>query len=272
MFDLLAKAFSSAARAAAEMHGDHDEDAADLPLAIDEKGWLSGDGVERYPSPRQNALATRDESGPAPIGVVHHWTATGNGTGRACARAAMKMPGPGSHVGSWHVLICRDGAILQSIPFRRGAWHVGSKSAFGLRDVGPAGHPHWVVGTRPGRDLRGNKALVGIEYECVGELHPIASAGGKMMGWPFGRNGKKGPVVPDSEMVHHRGKYLHRFTDAQEVASRRLLCALVAEYDMRPELLGLGHRDIDPGRKTDPGPWFNDVMLPRILAAVLGER
>jgi len=266
MFDFLTRAFTSAARVAEQIRADHQDELADPPLSIDEKGWLSGHGVELFPSPRQNALATKDSHGPAPIGVVWHWTATGNGTGRACAKAAMKMPGPKSHVGSWHVLICRDGAILQSIPFRRGAWHVGSKSARGLRDVSPdASRPAWRLGW-PGRDLRGNKSLVGIEMECVGE---VRSVGGKWMGWPFGREGRMGPVVPIHEVVTHDSKHYHLITAAQEIAARRIVRALVTEYDsMRPELLSLGHRDIDPERKTDPGPWFADVMLPRILAAV----
>ena len=46
MLSAIARAFSSAARAAAEMHADHQDEPGDLPLAIDEKGWLVGDGQD----------------------------------------------------------------------------------------------------------------------------------------------------------------------------------------------------------------------------------
>ncbi|MEQ8515731.1 MAG: 1,6-anhydro-N-acetylmuramyl-L-alanine amidase AmpD [Chromatocurvus sp.] len=57
------------------------------------------------------------------------------------------------------------------------------------------------------------------------------------------------------------------YTDAQYAALSALVPALLAAYpDLTPEAI-VGHSDIAPGRKTDPGPAFDWVRLRRELAA-----
>jgi N-acetyl-anhydromuramyl-L-alanine amidase AmpD len=54
---------------------------------------------------------------------------------------------------SWHAIVCRDGRIIQSIPFTRRAWH--------------AGHPIKVGGLRW---QNANHVSAGIEFEHAGPI------------------------------------------------------------------------------------------------------
>lgn len=96
---------------------------------------------------------------------------------------------------SAHVLIRRDGAVIQFVPFDQRAWH--------------AGVSNWC-----GR-ARCNDFSIGIELE--GTDH-----------------------IP--------------YTDAQYTMLRGVLRALQAHYPIKDIV---GHSDIAPGRKTDPGPAFD---------------
>ena len=99
---------------------------------------------------------------------------------------------------SAHVLIRRDGAVTQYVPFHRRAWHAG-------------------VSRYQGRE-RCNDFSIGIELE---------------------------------------GSDDSGFTDAQYEALSQLLAVLFRAYPgLSPQRM-VGHSDIAPGRKTDPGPGFD---------------
>jgi AmpD protein len=100
---------------------------------------------------------------------------------------------------SAHLLIERDGAPTQFVPFNRRAWHAGVSEFEG----------------RP----RCNDFSIGIELEGT-----------------------------DSEP----------FVDAQYAALNTALAALIAAYPIRAVR---GHSDVAPGRKTDPGPFFDWARL-----------
>lgn len=248
---------------AAVLQGDHDDDPDDAsPISIDAEGWASGENVHRVPSPRSQRLVTHDKDGQAPIGIVYHWTATGPGTAWACARRIAKAPAQGERSASWHVIISRAGEIIQSISFRRGSWHAGGKTAakFSLLNG------RWQI-AKPG-DVSANALFVGVELENVGEVRLVD---GLWQGWPFGRDGKRGPVVPAADVVAADNRYYHGFTTEQEAAAQRLLRALVAEYPaITMGNATWGHVDIDPGRKSDPGVVWSSVVLPRLLRVVFG--
>jgi len=109
---------------------------------------------------------------------------------------------------SAHLLIRRDGSLVQYVPFHRRAWHAG-------------------VSCYAGRE-RCNDFSIGIELEGC-DTQPFASV---------------------------------QYTRLADVTR-----SLWAAY---PGLLGrriVGHSDIAPGRKTDPGPCFDWSRLQRLLDA-----
>ncbi len=114
-------------------------------------------------------------------------------------RAGMKV--------SAHLLIRRDGEVVQFVSFKQRAWHAGKSS--------------W-----QGRDAC-NDYSIGIECEGADE-------------------------VP--------------YEDAQYATLRRLLPILLEAYAIPRERI-VGHSDVAPGRKTDPGPSFDWSQLPPTIVA-----
>jgi AmpD protein len=107
---------------------------------------------------------------------------------------------------SAHVVIRRDGAITQYVPFGARAWHAG-RSSYGGREAC-------------------NDFSVGIELEGTDTL----------------------PYEP-----------------AQYAASSSLILGLCAAYASLSTARLVGHSDIAPGRKSDPGPAFDWPRLRALL-------
>ena len=108
---------------------------------------------------------------------------------------------------SSHVLIRRDGEVLQFVPFQERAWHAGASSYEGRSAC--------------------NDFSIGIELEGADD-------------------------VPYEDIAVHAG--------------RGVIRALLVAYpgaEMRSAMVG--HSDIAPGRKTDPGPAFD---WPRLRAGL----
>lgn len=156
--------------------------------------------------------------------LVIHYTA-GRSARESIGFLATKKAGA-----SAHIVIGRDGAITQMVPFDRVAWH--------------AGESRWegVVGL--------NSHSIGIELDNAGWMKR-------------GPNGKWiscfGAAYPDaevSEAVHRNEKTArgwHEYTPKQIEAAQELSRVLVRTYGIRDVI---GHDDISPGRKQDPGPLF----------------
>ena len=109
---------------------------------------------------------------------------------------------------SAHLLIRRDGQIIQFVPFQARAWHAG-------------------VSVLAGRE-RVNDFSIGIELE--GSDH-----------------------AP--------------FEEAQYRALTEVTRALTTAYPAITAERIVGHSDIAPGRKTDPGPYFNWIRYRHALAS-----
>lgn len=191
--------------------------------------------VEQIPSPYVGGAFRK-----TPRIVVMHFT------GGSSARSSAEWFRSPQNVGSSaHVVIDRDGSIIQCVPFTKIAWHAG-KSRWG--------------------DLVGlNQHSLGIELANWGDLKSAgdgwASHTGRRIDQPFignHRNGNPG---------RQRGPIgWEPYSDEQIDAAAMLVRALISTYQIK-EIVG--HDDIAPTRKWDPGPAFD---MPRFRTACLGGR
>ena len=147
---------------------------------VDNMLMVDGQQVEFRESPNRGREIT-------PEIVVIHYTGDNSMEG-----AVSWLCAPQSGV-SAHLVIGKDGSIVQLLPFNRAAWHAGRSSYQGRANV--------------------NAFSVGIENVGIGDE------------WP----------------------------DAQVEAIRAVVAALFAAYPMNDVV---GHSDVAPGRKSDPGPNF----------------
>lgn len=163
-----------------------------------------------------------------PTLLVMHYTASGRS-----AEADQKHFASRGAQASAHVIVARDGKIYQSVPFNVVAWH--------------AGKSIW-----RGHQVRGscNSFSIGIEVDNWGVLQKRGD--GKFYSWT-------GEVVPDNEVLHAKNKlgndgYWQTYTEEQLRALDELTEAILKAYPTITEVVG--HEDIAPRRKTDPGPAF----------------
>jgi N-acetylmuramoyl-L-alanine amidase len=155
--------------------------------------------------------------------LVIHYT-----EGQTLEGAVIWLTSPNSGVSS-HLVIGRDGTVVQLVPFDRIARH--------------AGESQW-----NGR-VRLNRYSIGIELDNAGLLVRTRN------GWKsaFGR------IYPDEDVIEATHKFgtrrygWHKFTPEQIAACREVAVALVRQYGL---LDIVGHDDIAPRRKWDPGPAF----------------
>ncbi len=130
---------------------------------------------------------------------------------------------------SAHVIVDRDGQITQLVPFDKIAWHAGSSS----------------YGGRIGY----NKYSIGIEIVNSG---PLTKSGNLYRSW-FGAAYNPSDVIQAIHRNQTRPKYWHIYTEEQIQAVTELCRLLIEKYDVKQIL---GHEEIAPRRKTDPGPAF----------------
>lgn len=245
-------------------------------MQIDAAGWISNaEGIvyARIPTKRTSLLTSGK-----PLGTVSHWSADavderGHGDALYLARSIAELPPKGTKGASWHALIDRDGALVQSAPFTVGTWHVGRAG---------------VIESRKFDNV--NNGTLGFELENAGPLLPVA---GEYYGWPFWNHDPKDAsrtpnpklgacpkykipldrveVLPETRvgtLVFPAGAY-ERYTDAQEATFQKLVEALVKTYGMGPSAFQYGHAHFVPMTfKQDPGPLWLGQVVPRILRAV----
>jgi N-acetylmuramoyl-L-alanine amidase len=158
--------------------------------------------------------------------LVMHYTAGGS------AKESIDFLATKAARASAHVVIARDGRITQMVPFDRVAWHAGASRWEGI------------VGL--------NSHSLGIELDNAGKLKQSA---GKWRAW-------FGTVIPDEEVTEAVHKFekkegivrgWHEYTPKQLAVALELATLLVTHYGLKDVI---GHDDISPGRKQDPGPAF----------------
>jgi len=143
---------------------------------------------------------------------------------------------------SAHLVIGRDGGITQLVPFDTVAWHAGASSWEGR------------VGL--------NHYSIGIEMDNAGRL---TRHGDSWRAW-FGADYPDGDVI---EAVHKNEAEpcgWHLYTPEQIEVVFEVATLLMQEYRL---LDMIGHDDIAPRYKSDPGPAF---PMQNLRARVLGRR
>ena len=168
-----------------------------------------------------------------PDTIVIHYTA---GSSLSSAVNTFKDP---SVEASAHVVIDLDGSITQLIPFDRVAWHAGESSWFDRTDL--------------------NKFSIGIEIVNAGRL---TRTGAVYRSW-FGKKYEEDEVICATHRNEQHESWWHVFSEKQIEAVYDLCHELMKSYKIKHIL---GHEEISPGRKSDPGPAFPlDKLRDRLL-------
>jgi N-acetylmuramoyl-L-alanine amidase len=158
-----------------------------------------------------------------PDTLIMHYTA-----GRDAESSARYLCKDGVKA-SAHLVIGRNGNIFQLLPFDTVAWHAGRSQH----------------GNRNGL----NKYSIGIEMDNPGLLMKTEQG---YKTW-FGSEVPANLVVKAKHRNEKDEKYWHTYTEAQLMACEEICGLLLQAYEIK---YILGHEEIAPGRKTDPGPAF----------------
>jgi N-acetylmuramoyl-L-alanine amidase len=159
-----------------------------------------------------------------PDTVVIHYTA-----GASLESSVTSLSTPASKA-SAHIVVGRDGTIVQLVPFDVIAWHAGASS----------------LGNRTGL----NKYSIGIEIDNAGRL--TQTAAGDFLTW-FGKRIAREDAVPGVHRNESHPSWWHVFTEKQIERVNEAVTLLIETY---PITIVVGHEEIAPGRKSDPGPAF----------------
>ena len=193
--------------------------------------FKNGTQVEFIESPNTNGPSNHI----SPSFLIIHYT------------AGSKIDGALSHFrnrsaeASAHIIIGRDGRVVQMVPFNQKAWH--------------AGNSHW------GNITGLNRFSIGIELVNAGKLMKKDT---NYVTW-------SDHVIPNEEVIQATHKhetspaFWHQYTQAQFDAAVEVSKAIIPMYSIM-EILG--HDDIAPGRKTDPGPAF---PMTAFISSVFGR-
>lgn len=167
--------------------------------------------------------------------LVIHYTA-----GRSAAGSISWLTNPNAKA-SAHLVIGQDGEITQLVAFNRKAWHAGESRWAGRSGV--------------------NNFSIGIELDNPGHLKRQGD------GWTNKWNDPvdAGNVV---EAAHKNGGSVrgwHAYSGDQLEAVMNVAACLVNHYQLQGIV---GHDDIAPNRKIDPGPAF---PMESIRSSVMGR-
>jgi N-acetyl-anhydromuramyl-L-alanine amidase AmpD len=146
---------------------------------------------------------------------------------------------------SAHYVVGRNGQIVQMVHENEKAWHAGKAKLSG--------------------DPRVNSMSIGIEIVNWGELQ-YDGALNTFYCWPGNYTRKYDPKKYGQPIQSPDGKWWAPYTDAQVDAVVSLCRDLVQRYPAITEDRLVGHSDVAPGRKTDPGPALDmDEVLSRVF-------
>ncbi len=171
----------------------------------------------------------------SPRYLVFHYTA-----GKSAASSVSWLTNPEAKA-SAHLVLARDGTITQLAPFNVKTWHAGISHWDGLSGL--------------------NSHSIGIEMDNAG---PLKKVGEKYQAW-FGTLYGVAQVIHAKHRLDDESRWWHVYTEAQIQRALELARLLVRHYGLKDVV---GHEDIAPDRKRDPGPAF---PMEHIRAMVLGR-
>jgi N-acetylmuramoyl-L-alanine amidase len=190
---------------------------------------LKGDNITYKATPNTSGQFANN----LPDTIIIHYTA-----GSSAESSVRTLVDPKSKA-SAHLVIGRDGSITQLAAFNVVTWHAG-ESAYKDR-----------VGF--------NKYSIGIEIDNAG---PLTQRADGYYSW-FGRKYEEKDTVFAIHRNQAAPRYWHAYTEAQIVAVFTICELLKAAYNIK---FILGHEEISPKRKEDPGPAFPlDRLRDKIL-------
>ena len=170
-------------------------------------------------------LDTPNQSGAiSPLYLIMHYTA---GTSMDGAVSWLRNPAAKA---SAHLVIDRSGKVVQLVPFNRRAWHAGISKWGNLESM--------------------NQYSIGIELVNAGKLR---LSNGQ---WLVESTLKPVPSAEVSLATHkNETKEVgwHEYTEVQIETASRIGALLHSVYGFTDVL---GHDDVSPNRKVDPGPLF----------------
>ncbi len=192
---------------------------------------LKGAGIANIVSPNHGA---RFEAG-LPDTIIFHFTNMDS-----VEEALQRLSDPAAQV-SAHLVIARDGSITQLVPFNTIAWHAG-RSAY----MGRSGF---------------NKYAIGIEIDNAGRL----TKEGQSYKSQFGKLYLEADVMTALHPNESGPSYWHRYTEKQISVVADICLTLSDTYGITTIL---GHEEVAPQRKDDPGPAFPlDELRTRVPGA-----
>jgi N-acetylmuramoyl-L-alanine amidase len=170
--------------------------------------------------------------------IVLHYTAGGSGT--ASRDYMLKSPTEkgrlagidGKIYASAHVIVDRDGSVWQIVPFNRKARHAGRSAWKGLTSL--------------------NRYSVGIEMANYGWLNRRGDGTYARLGETSTFAAEEVVVAPMPNGTEVKG--WEPYPEPQLAAVETLVRLLLSKYPSITEVLG--HQEVAPGRKFDPGPAF----------------
>lgn len=160
----------------------------------------------------------------SPIYLIMHYTA-----GMTLDGAVSWFLKPEAQA-SAHLVIGRDGELVQMVAFNKRAWHAGRSSWGNLAGM--------------------NQYSIGIELVNAGKLRKRSD--GKWVNWANNE-------IPNDEVTiaTHKDESStagwHEYTETQINTAIKVASLLNTKYRFTDVL---GHDDVSPGRKVDPGPLF----------------
>lgn len=181
---------------------------------------LTGDNISFRLSPNTPG---RFQSG-SPDTIVIHFTA-----GSSLASSVNVLTNADSGV-SAHFVVGRNGDIVQMLPTNKIAWHAGESHYEGRSGL--------------------NQYSIGIELDNAGQLK--ARGDGTYESW-FGEVYGENEVLAAQHANQQSIGYWHKYTDVQIARTLSICKVLCSYYDISTVV---GHEEIAPARKVDPGPAF----------------